>query len=510
MYPLGALAVLAIARTIAVPTLTRQVATLGIIAVAVLTRAQSVVLIPIFAGAVLLDVLLGGERRRLRSFWPIWTLLAAAAAVVLAAPGVFGAYAGTLSGSYPIGTSIGLATDHLSYTVLSTGVAPGVALGILVIELARRRVSDAGVRALVSVAAVALVLVVLQVGLFAARFAPHLLGRDLALLPPLLFVVFAAWLDRGAPRSLDALALVGGAALALLAFTPWHHLVAIDALPDTFGIVLLYHFGASHSSLIVAAFALLVLLALFLLPRRLLLLVPALMIAALVVSTTYASNDMANRVNYDQVNLVGVPHNWIERATHAPTAYLYDGEAYWNGVWQASFWNPNLRDVISVAPVRVPGPLAQRTVPIPPDGRLPIRERYIVASDPHNFDGTKIAHLAQNGIEESGLTLWRLDGAPRLTSIERGVLPNGDMVEPASVRAYDCAGGRLELTLLPKSTKTVTLKLDGKVVQRARIAGKTYWNGTIFVPASPSPHACTFQIIGQTLLGSTHIEFVHR
>ena len=78
------------------------------------------------------------------------------------------------------------------------------------------------------------------------------------------------------------------------------------------------------------------------------------------------------------------------------------------------------------------------------------------------------------------------------------------------MRAYDCAGGRLELTLLPKETSVVTLRLDGRITTRARIAGLDYWNGTIFVPPSPSPRVCHFEIDGQSLLGSTHIEFVHR
>jgi hypothetical protein len=94
--------------------------------------------------------------------------------------------------------------------------------------------------------------------------------------------------------------------------------------------------------------------------------------------------------------------------------------------------------------------------------------------------------------------------------VESGIKPNGDMTEPGVVRAYDCAGGRLELTLLPKETSVVTLRLDGRIVQEARIAGLPYWNGTISVPASPSPRVCHFEIDGQSLLGSTRIAFVHR
>jgi hypothetical protein len=84
------------------------------------------------------------------------------------------------------------------------------------------------------------------------------------------------------------------------------------------------------------------------------------------------------------------------------------------------------------------------------------------------------------------------------------------MTEPGRLVAYDCAGGRLELTLLPKSTDTLTLKLDGKVVQRAIIGGLPYWNGTVSVPEGPATRVCHFEIDGETLLGSTRIAFVHR
>ena len=95
--------------------------------------------------------------------------------------------------------------------------------------------------------------------------------------------------------------------------------------------------------------------------------------------------------------------------------------------------------------------------------------------------------------------------------METGILPNGDMTgEPGEITAYDCAGGRLELTLIPKETKVVTIKLDGKIVEQADIGGLPYWNGTVNVPQSSKPAACTFQIVGQGLLGSTKLQFVRR
>jgi hypothetical protein len=509
IYPLGALALLAITRAVETATLRDQTLAFALIGVAVLTRVQAIVLVPVLAAAVIVDSLLIRDRTRVRSFWPVWLVLAAVVAVTLGSPSVFGAYAGTVTGSYPAGLATGLALDHLSYVLLETGIAPAAALVLLIADgLRRRRSVHPAERALLVVAGVTLVFVVVQVALFASRYAPHLLGRDLALLPPMLFLVFALWLDRGAPRPrVVATPLVLGIFL-LLALTPWHRLVAANALPDTFGVAILYSLGAQHAATAVAVTALVVLLLIAAAPGRALAALPAVVFALLVASSAVAARDIARRVDYDQTNLVGTPRDWVAHAVDAPVAYLYDGEAYWNGVWQVEFWNENVRNVVSLAPYRVPGPLQQQVVHLDNRGVLPIRERYVVASDRHTFVGTPVAHIVQTGIPEAGLTLWRLDGEPRLSTVRRDVLPNGDMTSPARVAVYDCTGGRLELTLIPKKTRVVTFRLDGRVVQRANIGGLPFWNGTVYAPASGGPRVCHFEIDTQTLLGSTRIEFV--
>ena len=51
----------------------------------------------------------------------------------------------------------------------------------------------------------------------------------------------------------------------------------------------------------------------------------------------------------------------------------------------------------------------------------------------------------------------------------------------------------------------------GDITCRSMFGGQgLYWNGTIFVPPSPSPRVCHFEINGETVLGSTRIVFVHR
>src|SRR5207245_2480353 len=132
-------------------------------------------------------------------------------------------------------------------------------------------------------------------------------------------IVFALWLDRGAPRPRATVFFVALSVFALLVLTPWNHLVNVNALPDTFGVVILYHLGTGHAATAVAAVSLAVLAAIVLLRGRSIAALPIVMLALLIGSSAIASDDIADRVSYDQHNLVGRPPDWITRATQAPT-----------------------------------------------------------------------------------------------------------------------------------------------------------------------------------------------
>jgi hypothetical protein len=208
--------------------------------------------------------------------------------------------------------------------------------------------------------------------------------------------------------------------------------------------------------------------------------------------------------------MVGTPRDWIERATAQPVAYVYAGDpADVNVVWQQRFWNPRIAEVVSVAPSAVPGPIRTKKIVPAADGRLPITERLAVANNLTTFVGTPVANQ-DRGLDYPPLTLWRLDGAPRLNSVENGVKPNGDIIGSAGVTAYGCRGGTLQLTLLPKATDALVVALDGRVALRARIGGRDYWNGSVSVPAAHTSDVCHFTIRGGLLLGSTRIVFAGR
>lgn len=504
-YPVAALALLSIARAVATATLRDQGIALGLIVLAILTRTQAVAFIGVFAIAVLVDALLARDRTRLRSFWPVWALLALGLVAGLVRPGLLGAYSTTVQSGYPLGAGLRMTYDHLAYVVVAVGVLPAAALAVLLVEAIRGRERDAYARALLAVSAAAVAILVLQVGFFAARFSQHLLGRDLASLPPLLFCVFALWLARGGPGRVVTAALTAFAVLAVAVLAPWNDLSAVAALPDTFDLALLQHLRPLSPTDVVTVGAL-VLLALFvLLPRRALFVLPLLVLALLTASSVVASNTISGLARKSQAELVGPTRDWIDRAATGDVTYLYDGEEL-NIPYQETFWNHRITKVVSLRPYKVSGPIGQTSARLGPSGLLPISTPYLVASDIHRFDGTPVAHLTQAGVSTGGLTLWRLNHPPRLSMLTYGIQPNGDMTQPADVDVFGCRGGALQLTLLPKATRRLRIKLGGRTVLDRNIAGD-YWNGTVYVPPSHRSDFCRFTIVPQPLLGSTKIVF---
>jgi hypothetical protein len=508
-YPLATFALLAMARAVTTTRPRDQLITFALIGAAIATRVQAVVLIAVFAGSIALDALMARDRSRLRAFWPVWALLAAIALTAAVAPGVFGAYAGTIAGGYHLGSSLRFVYYHLAYIVLLVAVGPFAALGLLTTEAIRGRERDPAARALLAVSVSTVVFVSLQVGLFAGRYAPHLLGRDLAAVPPTVFLVFALWLSRGAPRPyvVASATIFGVAAITLTA--PWNDLMANNALPDTMGIAPFLSHAGERPSVVIAFGVTLALLLFLLIPRRFVLVVPAVVLLALVGSDISADKLIAAKVRFDQAAMVGTPRNWINRAVSAPVAYVYSGDTTnVNIVWQQQFWNDRITNVLAIPPYAVLGPINAHQAAPDADGRLAVSEPYVVANDDLTFVGRPVAQQ-DRGADYPGLTLWRLTGPPRIATSRTGFKPNGDVFGQAQIVAWGCAGGQLQLTLIPKATNRVSVALDGSVQLRADIAGLEYWNGSVSVPATHRG-PCVFTLTGGELLGSTKVAFEPR
>lgn len=507
-YPLAAVALFAVADAVATATLRRQVVALLLIFLAIMTRAQALVFLAIFVAAILLDAALARDRARLRAFWPTWSVVLVAGTAVFLFPRLVGAYAGTLQGGYPLRRALTLSFDHLSYIALSTGVVPAAALLACLVAAARGRERSPRARALIAVTTCSVILLPLQVGFFAARYSPTLLGRDLAPLPPLLFTIFALWAARGVTQRLTIRVLCAFALLSILLLAPWNSLVTPDAFADTLDLTVFGRLQSLSPAGIVTVFALTMLCGFVFLRGRTVLVLPFLVAAVLVFASLAAARDMKGAVNNSQAAVVGPTPDWIDRAVDGAVTYLYGGEPSWNTVWQERFWNRRIDRVLTLSPDRVPGPLEQTSVTVPANGRLPSTDPYVVAPDRFTFFGARVAHLSQTNLDISGLTLWRVTRPLRLSTATVGVQANGDMAHPAFVRVYDCTGGRLELTLLPKETEVLRILLNGRLALQARIGGLPAWQGSLRVPQSARPGVCTFTIEPGPLLGSTIIDFV--
>ena len=505
-YPLAALTLLAIARAVETAAYRDQAVALLLVVAAVLTRSQAVVFAFVLPAAAVVEAAMSRDVRRLRAFWPTSVLLAAGAAAVLAVPGLVGAYGIALRGGYPFGTALRLVGEHLAYVAVSVAVLPFAALLVLGVDAVRGREHVPGARALLAVAFTTTALLTLQVGFFAARYSPHLLGRDLAALPPLLFAVFALWLSRGAPRRLVAGSVCAYALLAVLLLTPWNSLVSAEAFVDSFDLIMISRLPWSATTTLMV-FSIAVLAAFLYLPRGLAAVaLPAITLVTLLASSVVAARNLRAAADVQRLDVVGARPDWIDLATDENVTYVYGGEQVWSAVWLERFWNRRIDSVVTLGGSPVPGPMSQKAAVLGPTGELPTHDRYVVAPDRFSLVGTPVAHLAQRGLDISGLTLWRLAGAPRVSTITQGVQPNGDMTHPATVSVYDCTGGELQLTLIPKATDRLRVLLDGRVAFDRPIAGRS-WTGAVPVARSREPSRCLFTILPRPLLGSTRIAF---
>jgi hypothetical protein len=520
--PALVLAAWALAAVLERPTLGRQALLVGAVLLACATRLQALALVPAAVTAVGIDALLARDLRRVLRFWPAAAAVAALAAVwaawrvaVSGWTGILGSYAAAAESDYTLDAASRFVAHHAADLVLLTALFPLPALLLLAWDTAAGGAPPA-VRAFVATTLAVTVWLVVEVGVFASENVGRLAERDLIGLAPLLFLGLVTWLARGAPRSWLRASLAALLTLALLLTLPLDDYVVQEAVPDAFSLVPLLwlkeHTSAETLELAVWVGAAAAVALLALLPRRALVVLPAFALLGLSTASVAATREVSDNAAWDQRYLLGGERGWIDRAADGPVAYLYAGENYWNGVWQQLFWNRKLDQVYVLDGIRIPPGLPQTTVHVDDSGRLllpdgsPASERLVVSSNALTLAGEAVAGIEQQFIAEDGLTLWRLAPPPRLFSVTTGVRENGDMHEPGRMRVYDCQDGRLELTLLPKVSTIVILRVNGRDVQTLDVAGEEFVNATVFPPAGAN--ICHFEVIGDSLLGSTRFEFV--
>ena len=486
--PAMTLAAWSFAATLERPTPRSQALAVAAVVLAVLTRLQALVLVPAFLLALGLYALLERSSAPVRR-----NLYAAAAMVVLAlawlVTGGFGAYAPAGETSYHLADAIRFTFYHAGDALLLVGLAPVCAVALLALNVRREVASYLAVTLSLFAGLVA------EVGLFASRYVGRLAERDLLPLAPLLLLGLCVWLERGAPRTRLRASIVALVAAAFVVLLPYGRLVHKGAIQDAFMLLPLWELGSYDVVVGLGAAVAVLLVVLF--PRVLPVALAALFVTVSVDAQRFVERETSSlRTSF----FAGNP-SWVDASVDQDVAYFYDGEPHWNAVWEYVFWNRRVREVVALE--RVPGPVPQRRVALgePLETQSPL----LLASTAFTFFGEPVARIDQQGLLQKGLVLWRLDDRRRMSTVLTGVQGSGDIYGPAKLVAYECTGGRFELTLVAKGAP-VTVDYRAAELGRIELAPEQVAN--VAIPAAPADGVCTLDLTPSTLVGSTRFEFV--
>jgi hypothetical protein len=523
------LAVWVLALCLEKPTLARQALLLGAIGVALVTRLQAVGFVAVLVVAV--AVLAVSERTTapFRRLLPTFSVLGLMAVAWIAVRVVQGGVGELLGGYAPLAQadeySFGDVAQSLAWqtgavALITLGV-PVAALGILAWQSVRGRELDRSVRVLVATALAYAVVTVVEVGSFASRFVEHVTERQLLSVAPPIFVAFAVWLARGAPRpqpSSSIIALLVAASALLLPLDRVTRLAAYADAPSMIPLERLRsNLDASTFDAVYAVVLAALLLLAMLLPRRAM---PAVVVAvalALGGASLVASLEIRDRSHVERERtFAGVATDWIDTSGEQDVTLLLTGERQWPDAWELMFWNESITGVARLAGVESPGVMPQDVVVPREDGRLVTRDGdqfepgAAVSPAGTSIIGEEIATLPAS-FEQPGLALYRVEPPLRLSRRIVGLRPNGDLhgTETARIRVFACGPGRLELTLLGKEGRSTRILRDGEVVAERAIQPGSVWRPSIPAPshADGSRH-CDYLLETDGLIGSTRIDFV--
>ncbi len=513
--PVVTVALYVLARTLVAPTPANQIRLAAALALALATRLQALVLLPVAVTAVLAYAALARDRTALRPFRPALLLAGLVGGVALVGGrSSLGAYAAAVDGPFDPGTTARFVLLHAGGIVLLCGIVPALALALAAVPAFRGHERSTPVLALVAVTLAYLPWLALEVGVFAAHEIGHLAGRDLVTATPPLLVGLVLWLGRGAPRPQPLAAVLAALTAVGLLLIPIRTEAARETVHDTLEFSWLARLEPGDR---LAAYALVVLVAVvstLLVPRARAGLLALAVGLVFVAGSVVASDEMREQSAYRERSLLGNDPNWVDAAGVGPAVYLDVGEPRWTSVWQHLYWNRSIVSVWSLADLPVPGPLPQTRVVALSDGRLGDRDGLldaaaVVAPTTVTLVGERVAEIRQEGMQAAGLALWRVQQPLRLSTATAGVLANGDVHDRATVTVYGCEQGRLELTLLGKSGRDVVLSVDGGSRRVLALPGGTVWRGSIAAPpAAAGDGRCDFELASEALFGSTRIEFV--
>ena len=434
--PLFLTTVLVVVAMLERPTVGRQLAALGLVGLALLTRPAAVALVPALLSAIATvvagDRVAEGKRvrQRLAEFLPTFAALGAAVVALAAWEAAHGRTLIALFGEtqivwrhhYSVTAVARWLLYHTAELDLYSGVLPFAALLVLGTCVFVRGDQTLRVFAAVAVSMTAWLLLVAAtfvsgVGSLDAHSTARISDRYTFYALPLLIVALAAYaagrLPTRARVTVAAAAVAGALPLAL----PFTSLIRNDIIPDSFGLLM---WSRIDGKFLVAvphvvarvAFICMVLAALFVLLRkprlaRLLPLLVALYLVAgisAVVGRTHGTSAFADQS-------IQSTHNWVDRALGSgqDAVVIWSGRSDPHMVWENEFFN---RSVGAVYYLRGPSwaglpeqKLVLRKGELVDETGAPLRARYALVDPWVILHGRVVARD-----RTSGVRLYRLAG----------------------------------------------------------------------------------------------------
>jgi hypothetical protein len=488
-YPVFVAAALAFVAWLERPTFVATSWVLAATAVAYLTRAQALALVPAIVTAPPLYLWLQRRPQRgLRDYRAMYGVLAGAVVLAVivqvargASPlGLFGAYEVAGETHYRAWEVFRWFWYHVAELDLSLGIVPFAALVALV---AVGRSLDRALQAFLAAAVAISFWLVLEVAAFASEHALRVEERNMFYVAPLFLIALLAWIDRGAPRPTRAAGVGALAAGALPGVLPYTQLIGLPAVSDTPAILPLWslhtEFFAIEQTALVAVLGSLAAAALWLLvPRGYLLVLPVLVLAYFAVSQKPIEGKHRQASVGSLFAGITVPQrDWIDRAVgrNADVVAIWSGNTDRYAIWENEFFNRSVGTVYDVSD-SLGGGLPEEELSIDKhtgimlrEGR-PIRAPYALTDSTVELNGQLIA-----GDERKGMHVFRVNGVLRQTSEVIGLYPQDTWSGP-TVRytRLGCRGGSVTVTLSSDPalyTQPVLVRafVRGREVDRIRV-----------------------------------------
>jgi hypothetical protein len=528
-YPLAIVALAALARALEQPTAWNQGLFLLAVTFATAVRMQALVLLPTFAAAALLHAVIarsGATLRRLRPILAVGVAVTVAGLLYLVVGGagwedVLGAY-GTLGEETSLSAN---AAQQFVWHLAGVGVITlGVPLAtttILVARAVRSGETDGPAGSFLAATTAYTVLLVVQVGLFAAARVPHVSERYLVTSAPPLFLGLCLWVARAAPRPrwITAGAVLLVLALALL--VPIDRIAPETGVHDDLSSAVLVRLTETSSEgwakVVLVGAALLAVVLVCVAPRRFAIALVGVVGVGLVVQSVIATDEMARRSDLEQQSALGSSDwRWIDHAGQGRVTLLAGAERPWASDARTFYWNRSVSEVVALDGAERPVPptvTAARAVPdsgAVVDARGNAVSRDVVAAPATMLlSGSRLTEEPSVDSQSVRLVLWKVAGPIRVLERHVGFLPNGDFTELARVIVSACRRGNLELTLLGKSGVPIDAYVNGIHLKTLEPHA-----GEVVHAALPAPRyadgtgPCFYELRTSNLVGTTRVEFV--